>query len=69
MPDHSSTFLLITILALIAIVLIAGMKYFAAGRTSKLQSAQDGEFRTLSADLAEIKSRLAAIEKILKEVE
>ena len=61
MPDHSSAFLLITILALITILLIAGMKYLSAGRVARLQDS--------SSDLAEIKSRLAAIEKILKEVE
>ena len=68
MPDHSSAFLLITILALITLLLIAGMKYLSTGRTARLQS-DSGDLRTLGADLAEIKSRLAAIEKILKEVE
>ena len=68
MPDHSSAFLLITILALITLLLIAGMKYLSAGRAARLQ-ADSGDLRTLGADLAEIKSRLAAIEKILKEVE
>jgi hypothetical protein len=66
MADHSSAFLLVTILAFITIILIFGMKYFSAGRTARLQAAHDGD---LTADLADIKRRLATIEKILKEVE
>jgi hypothetical protein len=66
MADHSATFLLITILTLITIILIFGMKYFSAGRVARLQAARDGN---LAADLADVKQRLAAIEKILKEVE
>ncbi len=62
MADHSSAFLLITILALVTIMLVFGMKYFSAARVARLQASHDG-------DLAEIKQRLAAIEKILKEVE
>ena len=66
MADHSSVFLLITILAFVTILLIAGMKYFSAGRVARLQAASAGN---LAADLAEIRTRLAAIEKVLKDVE
>jgi uncharacterized membrane protein len=66
MPDHSGSFLLITILALVTITLIFAMKYFSAGRIARLSTARNAG---LDADLDEIKSRLSTIEKVLREVE
>ena len=87
MSDHSSTFLLVTILVLLTIVLIVAMRYFFVVHMAKLTTTVDGDWKvvvnsikesqnstavslaTLQADTAEIKSRLAAIEKILRDVD
>jgi preprotein translocase subunit YajC len=63
MSGHGNTFLMITILALLTILLIAAMKYFVAARRAQADSAQ------MKPDLAEIKQRLAAIETILRQVD
>ena len=87
MADHASTFLLVTILVLITVVLLFGMKYFSASRQAMFRAAGDNSLRQLAeksalaqaesaaslavvqSDVAEVKTRLAAIEKLLREVE
>jgi hypothetical protein len=80
MAAHAHTFLLLTILALVTILLIFGMKYFPAGRQARayrelaekgvaVQSASAASLAAVHADFAEVKLKLAAIEKVLREVE
>jgi len=87
MADHANTFLLVTILVLITLVLLFGMKYFSAARQAMFRAASDDSLRQLAemsataqaasaasltavqSDVAEVKTRLAAIEKLLREVE
>ncbi len=87
MTEHANTFLLVTILLFVTILLIFGMKYFSAARQAHARLTTDTAFRELAdkatalqseavaalasvrAELLDIKSRLASVEKILKEVE
>jgi Tfp pilus assembly protein PilO len=87
MTEHANTFLLVTILLFVTILLIFGMKYFSAARQAQARVTTDAAFRELAAratalqseavaalasvraELGDIKSRLASVEKILKEVE
>jgi Tfp pilus assembly protein PilO len=87
MAAHANTFLLITILALVTILLVFGMKYFSAARTAharagseeayreladkavSLQAANAASLAAVQADFSEVKIRLTAIEKLLREVE
>ena len=87
MTEHANTFLLVTMLLLVTILLIFGMKYFSAARQAHARVTTDTAFRELAekatalqsdsvaalasvrTELADIKSRLASVEKILKEVE
>ena len=48
------------------VLLVFGMKYFTAARQAQKDAAS---LAVMQADLAEIKTRLAAVEKILKTVE
>lgn len=87
MAEHANTFLLVTILALLAVVLVFGMKYFSAGRQAQARAGREDAYRALAesaaslqgavaaslsalqADVAEAKTRLAVIERLLREVE
>jgi Tfp pilus assembly protein PilO len=87
MAAHANIFLLITILVLVTILLVFGMKYFSAARSGQaradseeayrelaekavaLQAANAAALAAVQADFSEMKSRLAAIEKLLREVE
>jgi hypothetical protein len=87
MAEHANTFLLVTILVLVTILLVFGMKYVSAGRQARLRVTTEGAYRELAqqaiaaqdagakslaavhGDLSEIKSRIASIEKMLREVE
>ena len=87
MAEHANTFLLLTILVLVTILLVFGMKYFSAARTAHarangeeayrelaekavaLQAANAASQATIQADFSEMKIRLTAIEKLLREVE
>jgi Tfp pilus assembly protein PilO len=87
MADHANTFLLVTILLFVTVLLVFGMKYFSAARQAHglianattlreladkalaLQSEAAATLVAVRAELADIKSRLASVEKILKEVE
>jgi hypothetical protein len=87
MADHAQTFLLVTILMLVTILLVFGMRTFASARLARAQGADRGAYRDLAeraataesataaalaalqADVGAVKGRLAAIEKVLREVE
>jgi hypothetical protein len=76
MAEHAHTFLLVTILALVTILLVFGMKYFSAARRDKAGVTREDAYRELAekavsvqADVSEMKVRLTAIEKLLREVE
>jgi Tfp pilus assembly protein PilO len=87
MAEHANSFLLVTILVLLAIVLVFGMKYFSAGRQAQSRAVREDAYRALAesaaslqgtvaaslaalqADFAETKTRLAVIERMLREVE
>ena len=87
MAEHAHTFLLVTILALVTILLVFGMKYFSAARRDNarvtrediyrelaekavsVQSASAASVAAVQADFSEMKIRLTAIEKLLREVE
>jgi Tfp pilus assembly protein PilO len=87
MAPHAPTFLLVTVLVLLTVLLVFGMKYFASARQARLvaddedtyrdlagkaaaaQSALAASIETVQADLSEIKTRLATIEKVLSEVQ
>jgi Tfp pilus assembly protein PilO len=87
MAAHANTFLLVTILVLVTILLVFGMKYFSAARTVHARADSEEAYRELAekavaqqaanaaslaavqADFSEMKLRLAAIEKLLREVE
>jgi hypothetical protein len=62
MAEHAHPFLLVTILVLVTILLVFGMKYFSAARRAASIAA-------VQADFSEMKVRLTAIEKLLREVE
>jgi hypothetical protein len=62
MAEHAHPFLLVTILVLATILLVFGMKYFSAAWREASKAA-------VQADFSEMKVRLTAIEKLLREVE
>jgi Tfp pilus assembly protein PilO len=84
---HTNIYLLTISLPLLTVLLIFGMKYFAAVQQAKARLAQDEAYRQLSAGLAKsqaemtaqlaamsatlarLESRTAAVEQILKQVE
>jgi regulatory protein YycI of two-component signal transduction system YycFG len=76
MAEHAHTFLLVTILVLVTILLVFGMKYFSAARRDNARVTREDVYRELAAqavsvqsDVSEMKLRLTAIEKLLREVE
>lgn len=84
MAEHSHAFLTLSILTLLTILLIFGMKYFSQARSAQVgagglgallgavsgsRETHAGNVEALRADLAEMKSRLAAIETLLREVQ
>jgi uncharacterized membrane protein len=76
MAEHAHTFLLVTILVLVTILLVFGMKYFSAARRDRAGVTREDAYRELAekavsvqSDVSEMKLRLTAIEKLLREVE
>lgn len=87
MTQNADTFLLLTILTLVTILLVFGMKYFSAARQTQQRLAHEGAYRELAdkaavaqtagaatlakleGDVAEMKTKLAAIERVLREVD
>lgn len=78
MAEH--VYLLTLLLPLATVLIIFGMKYYAAVQQAKARLASDDAYRQVAeqaaaaqaetaAALADLKIRLATIEKILREVE
>ena len=78
MAEH--VYLLTLLLPLATVLIIFGMKYYAAVQQAKARLASDDAYRQVAeqaaaaqaetaAAMADLKMRLAAIEKILREVE
>jgi uncharacterized membrane protein affecting hemolysin expression len=72
----TSVYLLTICLPLVTVLLVFGMKYFAAVQQAKAKLAQDEAYRqlaaqlaALSATLARLDARTASVEHILKQVE
>jgi len=64
MTPHAPAFFALSCLALLTVLAIFGMKYFSAARQGGARSS----LAALHADVAEMKTRLAAIETLLKDV-
>ena len=80
MADRASTFLLVTILVLVVVLLIFAMKYLVGARTARLGFASQDALRDLAARavsaqeqsaaaLSSLKSSVAEIEARLSRVE
>ncbi len=83
MAEHANVFLVVTILVLLTILIVSGMKYFSSAKQALGRTAADDALRKLAetsaasaasltalqAAMADVKTRLAAIEKMLREVE
>ena len=80
MADHANTFLLVTILLFVTILLIFGMKYFSAARQAHARVTSDAAFHELAekatalqseavAALAAVRAELADIKSRLASVE
>jgi hypothetical protein len=87
MAEHAHIFLLLTILGLVTILIVFGMKYFSGARQAGFRFASEGGYRELAervsanqaatatslaavqADLLEMRTKLNAINKVLREVE
>jgi hypothetical protein len=72
----TSVYLLTICLPLVTVLLVFGMKYFAAVQQAKAKLAQDEGYREMAAQLAAInatlarlEARSAKVEQILKQVE
>ena len=72
----TSVYLLTLCLPLVTVLLVFGMKYFAAVQQAKAKLAQDEGYRELAAQLAamnatlaRLDARSASVEQILKQVE
>ena len=72
----TSVYLLTICLPLVTVLLVFGMKYFAAVQQAKAKLAQDEGYRELAAQLAamnatlaRLDARSASVEQILKQVE
>jgi Tfp pilus assembly protein PilO len=57
---HTHIYLLTISLPLVTVLLIFGMKYFAAVQQAKARLAQDEAYRQLSAGLAQSQAEMAA---------
>jgi len=60
MADRASTFLLVTILVLVVILLIFGMKYFVSARTARLRITSEDVYRDLAARVVKSQEDSAA---------
>jgi Tfp pilus assembly protein PilO len=72
MAEHANTFLLVTILLFVTILLIFGMKYVSAARQAHAQITRETAFRELAEKAAAIQSEavaaLAAVRAELAEI-
>ncbi|MCR6629235.1 MAG: hypothetical protein NVV74_03815 [Magnetospirillum sp.] len=60
MAEHVSTFLLLTIFMIVAILLIFGMKYFSGARTARLRIDGENTYRDLAARAVAVQEDNAA---------
>jgi hypothetical protein len=60
MTEHANTFLLVTILLFVTILLIFGMKYFSAARQAQARVTTDAAFRELAARATALQSEAVA---------
>jgi signal transduction histidine kinase len=67
MADHVSTFLLVTILVLVVILLIFGMKYLSGAQTARLRMTGEDGYRDLAARAVKAQEESAAALSSLKE--
>ncbi|ALC11119.1 MULTISPECIES: hypothetical protein [Alphaproteobacteria] len=67
MNDHASTFLLVTILALMVVLLIFGMKYFSAARSARLRIMSEDAYRDLAARSIKAQEECASAMPAMKE--
>ena len=72
MTEHSIAFFLLTVLALAIVLIIFGMKYFSAGRISRLRAASDIPYKDFMEKLIAAQSTnasaLAAVQADLSEI-
>jgi Tfp pilus assembly protein PilO len=72
MADHANTFLLVTILLFVTILLIFGMKYFSAARQAHALITRETTFRELAEKATALQSEavaaLAAVPAALAEI-
>ena len=73
MTEHANTFLLVTILLFVTILLIFGMKYFSAMRQTHARVATDTAFRELAEKATALQSdavaaRLASVRTELADI-
>ncbi|WP_282610209.1 hypothetical protein [Pelagibius sp. Alg239-R121] len=61
MTEQADTFLLLTILSLVTILLVFGMKYFSALQRTRQLLANEGTYQELAARTATIQSASAAV--------
>ncbi len=60
MADRASTFLLVTILVLVVVLLIFAMKYFTGARTARLKITSEDAYRDLAARAVKSQEESAA---------
>lgn len=61
MAEHANTFLLLTLLMLVMILMIFGMKYFSATRQAGLQILREDTYRKLAEQAAMAQSSSTAL--------
>ena len=64
MAEHAHAFFTLSLLTLAVVLLVFGMKYFSAAR----QAGGRAKLFALQDELIDVKTRLASIEKLLKDV-
>ena len=68
-PDAAHHFFVLAVLALATIFAIFAMRTFAAARQGRRGSAQGADvLAAMQRDLGEVKSRIASVETMLREV-
>ncbi len=60
MAEHANTFLLLTILVLVTILLVFGMKYFSAARTVHARANGEEAYRELAEKAVSLQAANAA---------
>lgn len=66
MNDNAPTFLLVTILVLVVVLLIFGMKYFSAARTARLRIVSEDAYRDLAGRSIKAQEECASVVPAMK---